>query len=336
MILLALLVQEGFVDLFDGKSLAGWKQLNGKAAYAVEDGAVVGSTVLKEPNSFLCTEKMYGDFILELEFKVDPKLNSGIQIRSNSLPEYQKGRVHGYQCEIDPSARAYSAGIYDEARRGWLNDLKGNEAAQKAFKQNEWNAVRIECVGDSIKTWLNGVAAADLVDSMTLSGFISLQVHSAKEEGLQVRWRKIRIKELGRHVWKPLFDGKSLAGWKPTVGTWEAKDGAITGASAGTLITDITPPDFTVRAVARVTQGKAALRFRGRQAEFTPAKDAKPGDWIELTVSAHGKRVVVHVNGARVSDVKDDAGPASGAPLALELTGDARAKFKSVELLTRE
>ena len=123
-----------FVPLFDGKTLDGWHQLGGKAKYTVEDGMIVGSSVPNTPNSFLCTNKIYGDFILELEFKVDPGLNSGVQIRSNSFPDYRKGRVHGYQVEIDPGSRAWSAGIYDEGRRGWLFDLKKNEAARKAFK----------------------------------------------------------------------------------------------------------------------------------------------------------------------------------------------------------
>jgi len=184
-------------DLFDGKTLNGWIQRGGKANYRVEDGAVVGATVQNTPNSFLCTDKNYDNFILELDFKVDRGLNSGVQIRSSSLQEYQKGRVHGYQVEIDPSARAYSGGIYDEGRRGWLKDLKDNEAAQKAFKQDEWNHFRVEAKGGSIKTWLNGVAAADLVDTMTATGFIALQVHGNKsEKPLEVRWRNIRIQEL--------------------------------------------------------------------------------------------------------------------------------------------
>ncbi len=201
---------EGFVAIFDGKTLAGWVQRGGNAEYAVEDGAVVGSSVPNTPNSFLCTNKDYGNFVLELEFKVHSKLNSGVQIRSQCFDEPKEidhagkaikipaGRVHGYQVEIDPSARAYSGGIYDEGRRGWLADLKNNEPARKAFKQDEWNKFRIECRGESIKTWINGVAAADLKDSMTPKGFIALQVHGVgKDEDVrQVRWRNIRIKEL--------------------------------------------------------------------------------------------------------------------------------------------
>ena len=101
--------QATWENLFNGKNLNGWKKLNGEAGYRAENGTIVGTTTLNTPNSFLCTEKMYGDFILELEFKIEGEVNSGIQFRSNSLKEYQNGRVHGYQYEMDPSQRAWPA-----------------------------------------------------------------------------------------------------------------------------------------------------------------------------------------------------------------------------------
>jgi hypothetical protein len=196
--------------LFDGTSLDGWTQKGGDARYRAEDGQIVGTSVPNTSNSFLCTTEDFGDFILELEFKVHPKLNSGVQIRSQCFDEPKvaerngkkhnipAGRVHGYQVEIDPLARAWSGGIYDEGRRGWLDDLSDNESARKAFKPEDWNHFRIECRGDSIKTFLNGVKAADLKDDMTPAGFVALQVHGvgAETEPREVRWRKIRIKEL--------------------------------------------------------------------------------------------------------------------------------------------
>lgn len=202
---------DDFKPLFDGKTLDGWKQHGGKAKYTVEDGAIVGTSVPNTANSFLCTEKEYGDFILELEFKVHPQLNSGVQIRSQVFSEEKEielegkkrkvpaDRVHGYQVEIDPSERSYSGAIYDEARRGrFLADLKDNEPARKAFKQNEWNKFRIECRGDSIKTWINDVPAVDLKDGLTPKGVIALQVHGVgkREDPLDVRWRNIKIQEL--------------------------------------------------------------------------------------------------------------------------------------------
>lgn len=182
---------------FDGKTLKGWVQRGGNAQYTVEDGCIVGTSVKGEPNSFLCTRNTYANFILEVDFLVDAEMNSGIQIRSSSIPEYRNGRVHGYQVEIDPSARAWTGGIYDEARRGWLYDLKLNEAARKAFKPGEWNQFHVEAIGSSIRTWLNGVPCANLVDSMTPEGFIALQVHGRPESGIKVKWRNIRIFDLG-------------------------------------------------------------------------------------------------------------------------------------------
>lgn len=189
--------QDGWQLLFNGKDFKGFKQLNGKAKYEVKDGEMVGTTVSNEPNSFLATEKTYKDFILELELFVDPSMNSGVQIRSLSTPEYQKGRVHGYQVEIDPSERAWSGGIYDEARRGWLYTADLNPKAKTAFKNNQWNKYRIECIGNTIRTWVNGVPTAHLVDDMTAEGFIAFQVHAIPKNeaaGKQIRWRNIRIK----------------------------------------------------------------------------------------------------------------------------------------------
>lgn len=183
--------------LFNGKNLDGWVQRNGKAKYEVQDGMIVGTSVKGEPNSFLCTKTDYGNFILEVDFKVDQDMNSGIQIRSESTKEYRNFRVHGYQVEIDPSDRAWSGGIYDEARRGWLYDLRNNEAGRNAFKPGEWNHFHIEAIGNSIRTWLNGVPCANLRDNMTPSGFIALQVHQRPTSGIQIRWKNIRILDLG-------------------------------------------------------------------------------------------------------------------------------------------
>jgi hypothetical protein len=184
--------------LFDGKSLDGWVRRGGEATYRVDGGCIVGTTAQNTPNTFLCTQREFADFALEYEFRIDPRANSGVQIRSNSVPGYRNGVVHGYQVEIDPTERAWTAGVYDESRRGWIADLRNNEAARRAFRQNEWNQVRVEVRGDSIKTWLNGTPAAELVDSLTRSGFIGLQVHASDSpQPLEVRWRNLRVQDFG-------------------------------------------------------------------------------------------------------------------------------------------
>ena len=191
-----LLAQDGWQHLFNGENLDGWTQLNGEAEYYIEDGAIVGRAVPDTPNSFLTTNEDYGDFILEFDVYMDTQMNSGVQIRSHSISSYRDGRVHGYQVELDPSQRAWSGGIYDEARRGWLYPLSVNPKARTALHLGQWNRVRIEAVGSEINTWINGVHSARLVDDMTAEGFIGLQVHSIRDEslmGAEVKWRDLRI-----------------------------------------------------------------------------------------------------------------------------------------------
>lgn len=302
--------------LFDGESLSGWTRLNGDAEYVVEDGVIVGTTKADAPNTFLATEQTFGDFALELEFLVDPDINSGVQVRSLSQPDYQDGRVHGYQVEIDPSERAWTAGIYDEARRGWLYPLSLNEAASGAFRQGEWNTLYVECVGDRIRTWLNGVAAADVVDAMTPEGFIALQVHAVDEEnvGKAVRWRNIRIKtgelepragdfpfvvntvpntlsererELG---WGLLWDGATTSGWRrandegfPEKG-WAIADGELSveesgggeAAHGGDIVTDGEYSAFELQLDFRLSEGANS----GIKYFITEQYDSKGGSAI--------------------------------------------------------
>jgi hypothetical protein len=300
--------QDGWLDLFNGKNLDGWAEHSGKAKYTVEDGVLTGESVSGTGNSFLCTTQTFENFEFELEFKCDALLNSGVQIRSEVFPaatttmiggkefKFAADRIHGYQCEIDVDAarsRMWTAGIYDEARRGWLFPKDGEKGAQGlAFseqgrtvtKNGDWNKLRIVASGPSIKTWLNGEPRADITDGLTPRGVIALQVHGvgsdANKVGLKVSFRNIRIHELASlnntlseqektDGWKLLWDGKTSEGWRsaksdnfPTHG-WLMKDGVLTvhenggeeSAGGGDIITRQRYANFELTADFRTTPG---------------------------------------------------------------------------------
>ncbi|MCA9124571.1 MAG: DUF1080 domain-containing protein [Planctomycetaceae bacterium] len=202
---------EGWTSLFDGKSLSGWTQKNGTAKYTVVDGTIRGETNEGSPNSFLCSDKVYGDFELEFEVKVHDALNSGCQIRSKTKEvasgkkkNDEVGRVYGPQCEIEASGEngAEAGYIYGEATgRGWLTP-EDKLIPHKLMRDGEWNKFRIVAKGPHIQTWINGQAVADLTDEAIYEthpeGFIGLQVHGIKAGTgpFDVAWRNIRIKEL--------------------------------------------------------------------------------------------------------------------------------------------
>jgi hypothetical protein len=192
-----------WTPLFDGKTLSGWTQYGGKAPFTIEDDVIVGTYVPEKTNSFLATKKEYADFVFEVDFKANgvKGVNSGVQFRSHTRPENDGiSRVFGYQAEIDPVEPAKTGGVYEEAARGWLADLRKSETGEKvkaAFRPSEWNTLRIQAVGDHIQTWVNGVPGADFHDATQASGFIALQVHAVGSPlNETVRFRNPRIRTI--------------------------------------------------------------------------------------------------------------------------------------------
>ncbi|MEO9891751.1 DUF1080 domain-containing protein [Aurantibacter sp.] len=262
--------QDNWEMLFNGKDLKNFEQLNGNAPYKIENKELIGTSKMGTPNSFMATKKKYSDFILEFEVFVENGLNSGVQFRSISSPDIKKGRVHGYQCEIETSSRKWAGGIYDEARNGWLYPLSRNPKGQQAFVPGQWNHYRIEAIGNEIRTWVNDVQCANLVDDTTAEGIIAFQVHGIGDhkelEGKIVKWKNIKIKTTDleksrksvdsdvpefsyidnqltenekRKGWRFLWDGKTTNGWRgakldkfPEKG-WVMKDGILTVLSSG-------------------------------------------------------------------------------------------------------
>ncbi len=270
MVAAAALHAQEWEELFNGKDLKGWVKLDGTAAYRVENGEVIGTSAAGTPNTFLATKKVYNDFILEYEIKMDRGLNSGVQFRSAATQPDGTARVNGYQVECDDDDdRPWAGGIYEEASRGWLYPMSYNPGAAGANRRGEWNHVRVEAVGHTIRTFINGVNSANLVDDVRKEGFIALQVHGIGEgnlAGKEIRWRNIRILtgepekymrsdvELAPEVsyltnqltqaqkeegWKLLWDGKSTGGWRgaaldsfPDHG-WSIADGILKVEKSG-------------------------------------------------------------------------------------------------------
>lgn len=287
--------ETGWVSLIPESGLAGWTQLNGEAKYENIDGTIVGTTVENTPNSFLVTEELYGDFILEGEMKVE-NTNTGVMFRALSSPGYRDGVVHGYQMELDETMRRWSGGIYDEQRRGWLApvEIQGTEA-RHALVPYEWGTFRIEAIGSTIRTWINGIPTAHLIDDMTAEGFLGLQVHSVGPGGAgrQVSWRNLRIKtedleqspwddavvvnlvpntlsaQEQAQGWELLFDGVSTDGWRgahrdsfPT-GGWKIEEGLLKVEAAdggestngGDIVTEDMYSTFEFQLEFRLTAG---------------------------------------------------------------------------------
>jgi Domain of Unknown Function (DUF1080) len=357
------------VPLFNGKNLDGWKKVNGGATYHVEGDEIVGLVdPASKQNTFLRTEKTYRNFKLELDCKLDILGNSGIQFRSHQKPG-ENGRVFGYQCEIDPSDRAWTAGIYDEGRRAWLFPLTGLPDAQKAFRKHDWNHFVIEALGPILKTWLNGVPCADLIDTMDDEGFFALQVHAGKEG--RIRWKNIVLTEYPDIPW----NAKGAGEWSPSGGGhWTIGGDGIHGTSNATdmshghLFGSAFFFDFAVRLKFKAIQGNAGLYFHateggksgitGVQVDIDPKENTgglyeidgrgwlvkpkpdnlkkwlKPGEWNDLSLASFGDRVVVHLNGFKVADIVDDKIPKHGR-LALQVHAgqDVDVWFKDIEVL---
>jgi hypothetical protein len=278
--------------LFDGKSLKGWKVLGGGADYKVVEGAIVGSSRPGVPNSFLVTNKDYTDFILEFDVRQDVgPTNSGVQFRSLSTADFENGRVHGYQTDIDPSERAWSGGIYEEAQRGWFYTGEMNPPSKLLYKFGEWNHYRVEAIGPRLRVWINGAPAADVIDDVKPKGFFGLQVHSidkAEDAGRTTSWKNLYVQTrtlkplppMGIPIrnnlpnnldpdekaqgWKLLWDGKTSAGWRsadaagfPAKG-WSLANGelaVVAKGGGGDIVTEEEYGAFELQLDFKITAG---------------------------------------------------------------------------------
>ena len=322
--------------LFDGKTLNGWKTLGGGADYRVVDGTIVGSSRPGVPNSFLVTEKTFGDFILDFDVRQDVgPTNSGVQFRSLSTPEFENGRVHGYQADIDPSPRQWSGHIYEEAQRGWFSTGEMNPEAKSLYKFGDWNHYRIEAIGPRLRVWINGKPVADVIDAATASGFIGLQVHSIEkpeDAGRTTTWKNLYIQtsnlkrappmgvmirnnlpnnldpEEKAQGWRLLWDGKTGKGWRSAQGgAFPAKGWSLAGGElavqpkggGGDIMTDEEFSAFELQMDFKVSEGANSGIFYYLTAAHDPASNAPLGLEYQILDDEHHPDAKLGIDGNR-------------------------------------
>ena len=184
---------KGWVRLFNGKDLAGWKN-NGDERWVVEHGTIVGESAANK-YGYLTTAKTYKDFNLRLKFKGEASGNSGVFLRSRITgihPQHGPDIV-GMQVEVDPNPGKHTGGLYESGGRGWV--VQPTAEGEKALKPGEWNDLEISAQGNHIVTRLNGVQTVDYTDPSPkfTDGVIGLQIHTGG--GVKMRWKDIYIQE---------------------------------------------------------------------------------------------------------------------------------------------
>lgn len=351
--------EDGFVSLMTVKSgdtwtendkpLSGWVKYGGEATYKVDGNEIVGTRGTGD-NTFLCTEKKYSNFIFTCEFKFDIDCNSGVQFRSDvrrtKSGDKETTRVFGYQYEMTTGSP--TGCVYDEGRRGrWIEPLSEEQIAKskEAVKADQWNEIKIQCVGPSVKTWINGVKITDLYDIESSEGFFGLQIHSGPQG--QVRWRNAKIKELPATPWISLYSNKTFGDVeiKP-VGKWEIQeDGSVSGttetgqAKDGMVLSKKSYKDFAVKVSFQKIAGNSGLYFRatevdkpywlkGFQNEIEAGgvcgglwevegrgwvkrndevaeKVYKAKDWNDIATVAIGDHLITYLNGQKIVDIID-------------------------------
>jgi hypothetical protein len=187
------LPQSGWVSLFNGRDLTGWKN-NGAEKWVVEQGTILCESTANK-YGYLTTEKSYRDFNLRLKFKGEAAGNSGVFFHSRITginPEHGPD-IEGMQVEVDPSVGKHTGGLYESGGRGWV--AMPTAEGEQALKPGEWNDLEVSVHANHIVTQLNGVKIVDFTDEAPkfTDGVIGLQIHTGG--GVKMRWKNIFIQE---------------------------------------------------------------------------------------------------------------------------------------------
>ena len=326
-------IKQGFVKIFNGKDLTGWKVYSGKE-WKVENGMLVGPS---DSSGWIGTEEEYDNFILRLEYWIDPGetgwSNSGIFVRADTTA---KPWVDGYEVQIDLKDEKNPTGsIYDRVP----TDLA---QVREIAPDTTWNQVEIKAIGPRIMVWINGQQLQDATLHVRDKGHIGVQQH---HKGVTVKFRNIRIKKLtpedAEQGWVSLFNGENLEGWFVRGrAQWFVQDGILTGKDGmGHIYADPVLSDLEVRGMFRISEnGNSGLYFRchppednpdgfprGYEAQIDNHQDAftgwlwKPGNptapakrlitrdnaWFSMRVKAVGDHIQIWVNGQLMTEHND-------------------------------
>jgi len=313
---------EGWIALFDGRTLFGWSA-GSEANWQVEDGTI---TVSSGKLGLLYTTTQFADYVLRLDFRSDPGTNSGIFLHTPPTPE-------------DPAKDCYELNIAGADNPFPTGSLVGRLKAEGNFESDQWQSYEVTIEGGSVTVRLDGRQILQYTDPQPLGrGHIGLQLNEGR-----VAFRNIRLKPLGL---KPLFNGKDLSGWKTypempskfTVteqGWLNVKDGRgqlETEQSFGDFVLQLwcmtharelnsgvffrcIPGDVMMGYECQIHNGfKDGDRsrpmdcgtggiFRRQDARFVATDDL---EWFPMTLIADGPHMAAWAGGLQVSDWTDD------------------------------
>jgi len=320
---------DGWISLFDGQSLFGWKA-HSKADWQVKDGAIF---VSGGERGLLCTTVQFDNYVLKADFRAAKNTNSGFFLRTAPVLGMNDVATRCYELNIAPPDNPFPTGSY-------VTRQKGKTVPERA---GEWQSYEVTVDGAKSTVKLNGEMVLEYTDPKPVGrGYIGLQLN----EG-QVEFKNIKLKPLGL---APLFNGKDLTGWKnhpESKSTFTANANGeihVTSTGRGVLESEKQFGDFVMQmeAISHAPELNSGMFIRSVPGEFAngyesqihngikdgdrkqpkdfgtggiyrrvPARVVVPNDkeWFYKTIVADGPHISVWINGYQVTDWTDDRKP---------------------------
>jgi hypothetical protein len=343
---------DGFRPLFNGADLTGWVNVNGApATWTWRDGMLVCSGV---PTGVLRSERMYGDFVLELEWRhLKPGGNAGVFVRSEALPARGVPFTKSIEVQVldgtetkDYTSHGDVFAIHGARLKpdrphpsGWERCLPSERRARPS---PQWNHYKVTCRGGVLELEVNGALVSGASELSDPSGYLCLE-----SEGSEVHFRNLRVKELSPpraapqadRGWKTLYDGTGFAGWRKPSGAdaahWLPRDWTLACESpAATLWTAADHGDCEVLLDVRAVEGSptAVLRARGEKGFEIAVKPKSGGEWTRVRARFEGDALDVDIDGERSEFEMPDV----AARGTLGLLGEGGGRLEFANLFVRD